>query len=285
MQTSLDCLPCLARQVVDVGRLAGRDEETTAAIVRAALPTLAELDFEAPPPVVTRQVQRLARALTGDRDPYADLKRRAGQTVAAILPGLAAQVRAAEDPLRAAVQLAIAGNTIDAGANGLQSVERIAAELAAAGGRVLAGDLNGFRRAVADAGNILYLTDNAGEIVVDRLLAEQLAPARLTFAVRGAPVLNDATREDALLAGLDRLGDVIDNGSDAPGTLLPECSAEFRRRFAAADLVIAKGQGNYETLNDQPREIFFLFSVKCAIVARQVGVPVGTQALVRSPAA
>jgi len=114
--------------------------------------------------------------------------------------------------------------------------------------------------------------------------AEQLPLERTTFAVRGAPVLNDATRADARFAGLDRLAEVIDNGSDAPGTVLKDCSPEFRRRFAEADLVIAKGQGNYETLGEEPRDVFFLFAVKCDGAARHVGLARGTQVLLRSSA-
>ena len=179
---------------------------------------------------------------------------------------------------------AIAGNTIDAGANGADSVERIEQELSVAYERPFHGDVDEFRRAVGSARSILFLTDNTGEIVIDRLLAEHLPLERITFAVRGAPVLNDATRADARFAGLDRLAEVIDNGSDAPGTILADCSPEFRRRFAAADLIIAKGQGNYETLSEEPHDIFFLFAVKCDVAARHVGLPRGTQVLVRSAA-
>jgi hypothetical protein len=119
---------------------------------------------------------------------------------------------------------------------------------------------------------------------IDRLLAEQLPLERTTFAVREAPVLKDATRSDAKFAGLDRLAEVIDTGSDAPSTVLADCSQELRQRFAAADVIVAKGQGNYETLSEEPRDIFFLFAVTCDVAARHVGLPHGTQVLLR-PAA
>ena len=99
---------------------------------------------------------------------------------------------------------------------------------------------------------------------------------KVVVAVRGAPVLNDAVRADAETAGLPELVPVVDNGSDAPGTILDDCSADFRARFAAADLVIAKGQGNYETLSETDRPIYFLFTVKCPLVAARVGEPVGS---------
>jgi len=142
---------------------------------------------------------------------------------------------------------------------------------------------NEFRQAVAGARSILYLADNAGEIVFDRLLIEQLSPARVTLAVRRRPVINDATMADARSAGLHEIVEIVANGSDAPGTILEDCSQKFVRRFGAADLILAKGQGNFETLSDDPRNIFFLFKAKCLVIAAHAGQPVGSYVLARSP--
>jgi uncharacterized protein with ATP-grasp and redox domains len=144
------------------------------------------------------------------------------------------------------------------------------------------GDLEAFRQAVAEATDILYLADNAGEIACDRLLIQQLLSVRVTLAVRGGAVVNDATLADAEAVGLHELVEVIDNGSDAPGTLLSDCSEDFRKRFAKADLIIAKGQGNFETLSDTGGNIFFLFKVKCPVIAAHVGLPLGTHVLTGS---
>ena len=135
------------------------------------------------------------------------------------------------------------------------------------------------RRAVDEARDILYLADNAGEIVFDRLLIEEMPRDRITLVVRGSPVINDATREDAEAAGLSSLVTVIDNDSDVPGTILESCSPDFRSRFAQCDLVIAKGQGNYETLAGENQNIFFLFKTKCPVIARDVGNEVGQMAV------
>jgi len=104
----------------------------------------------------------------------------------------------------------------------------------------------------------------------------------VTVAVRGSPVINDATRADARAAGLEGLAGIIDNGSDAPGTLLAECGPEFLRRYAEADLVVAKGQGNFESLGEERRDMFFLFKVKCPVIARHAGHPVGANVLMRT---
>jgi hypothetical protein len=110
---------------------------------------------------------------------------------------------------------------------------------------------------------------------------ERLPAGRVTVAVRGAPVLNDATRADAEAAGLPDIVEVVDNGSDAPGTLLDDCSADFQRRFREADLIIAKGQGNFETLSETDAHIYFLFKAKCPVIAAHAGLPVGTHAAIR----
>jgi len=101
----------------------------------------------------------------------------------------------------------------------------------------------------------------------------------VTVAVRGRPIINDATLEDAITAGLHRTVKLIDNGSDAPGTLLDECSDEFRETFESADLIISKGQGNFETLSDCGKNIFFLLKVKCPVVAETINLPLGTHVL------
>lgn len=250
-------------------------------MVRDVLRMTSELDLSASPPVTGQKIHRRLRELTGWRDPYAAVKTRFNRMALEMLPELREQVARAEDPFTAALRLAIAGNVIDLGVNGAITEDDVRAAIASTLDEPFEGDIDAFREPVRRAGNILYLADNAGEIVLDRLLVEQLAPAPVTVAVRGAPVINDATRADALLAGMDEVSDLIDNGSDAPATLLGDCSEAFRRRFAEADVVIAKGQGNYESLSNEHGNIFFLFKAKCPVIAEHAGVPVGTHMLMR----
>lgn len=146
----------------------------------------------------------------------------------------------------------------------------------------LTGDTEAFVSAVRNAEHILYLCDNAGEIVFDTLLIEQLGPERVAAAVRGKPIINDALLEDAVAAGLTNLVPTIGNGSDAPGTVLDDCHEEFRAAFESADLIISKGQGNFETLSDSDRPVFFLFKAKCPVVAETAGVPLSTHVLRRN---
>jgi uncharacterized protein with ATP-grasp and redox domains len=199
-----------------------------------------------------------------------------------LLPTLRAKVEAAKDPLLMAARLAIAGNVIDMGVDGSLTEADVREALEQALKEPFFAEEDRFREAISKAKSILYLADNAGEIVLDRLLVEQLLLNQITLVVRGSPVLNDATLIDAQMVGLDKIVEVIDNGSDAPGTILGDCNQEFRQRFAKADLIIAKGQGNFETLSNEPGNIFFLFKVKCAVIADLVNQPIGTQMLVHS---
>jgi len=284
MKTYLDCIPCLIRQALNAVRMVSADTAVHASIVRQVLRWAGDMDLQQPPPVMAQRIHRQLRMISGEDDPYRLAKEHQNRMALSLLAELEAELETASDPLETAVRLAIAGNVIDLGINGSvteydlrQSVSRVLAES-------FAGELEDFRGALSEASNILYLADNAGEIVFDRLLIEQLPTARVTLAVRGSPILNDATEKDARAAGLHEIVEIIDNGSDAPGTLLEQCSEDFTRRFKQADLIIAKGQGNFETLSDEPHNIFFLFKVKCPVIADHAGLPVGTHVLGRSGA-
>jgi len=283
MNLSLDCLPCFVRHALDMARTASDDVAIHEQVLREALLEAAGWSMNVPAPVSSQRVQRRLRELTGVADPYRNVKRRFNELALELLPELRAKVEAAAYPLQAAVRVAIAGNVIDVGVDGDLCEADIRRSLSQSLAAPFAGDLDSFRAAISKAGEILYLADNTGEIVFDRLLVERLVAKRITVAVRGGAVLNDATLADARIAGLDRVAEVIDNGSDAPGTILGECSAAFRERFESADVIIAKGQGNFETLAGGPGNIFFLLKIKCPVVAAHTGLDIGTHALIHYP--
>jgi hypothetical protein len=284
MKTSLDCIPCFVRQALDAARLVSTASAVHERILREVLRWACEMDMDQPAPVMGQRIHRLLRKIVGLEDPYREVKDHQNQMALALLPDLKNTIEAAADPLIMALRLAIAGNVIDMGVNGRVTESMVRKSVSQALAEPFVGEQNTFRKAVAEAQRILYLADNAGEIAFDRLLIEQLVPARVTVAVRGGPVINDATMADALAVGLDEIVEIIDNGSDAPGTVLDDCSQDFRRRFTEADLILAKGQGNFETLSDAPGNIFLLFKAKCPVTAAHAGVPLGTHVLARSNA-
>lgn len=276
MKTHLACIPCLARQALDAVTKGVADPARREPLLRQLLRDLADDDWSGTPPAMAQRLQRSIREALGDSDPYRAIKDRMNRMARDLLPALRARIAAHPDPREAAVRVAIGGNLLDVGAKTQIAAEDLPAHLETIWTQPLCGDVASLFAAAERAQSILYLADNAGEIVFDRLLIEQLPVGKVVVAVRGAPVLNDAVRADAETAGLPELVPVVDNGSDAPGTILDDCSADFRARFAAADLVIAKGQGNYETLSETDRPIYYLFTVKCPLVAARVGEPVGS---------
>jgi uncharacterized protein with ATP-grasp and redox domains len=282
MKTSLDCIPCLLRQSLDAARLVSTNPSVHEHIIRDALSWAVEMDLNQSPPAMAQHIHRRLREITRAVDPYRETKDWQNRLAMELIPTLRAEVESASDPLLMAARLAIAGNVIDMGSNGDLTEADVRQALKQSLTEPFFGEQDRFSEAIAQAKSILYLADNAGEIAFDRLLVEQLLPERVTCVVRGAPVLNDATLVDARTVGLDTIVEVIDNGSDAPGTILTDCNQELRDRFAAADLIIAKGQGNFETLSNEPGNIFFLFKVKCLVIADLVNQPIGTQMLVHS---
>jgi uncharacterized protein with ATP-grasp and redox domains len=282
MKTSLDCIPCFVRQTLDAARQLSADMAFHERILRDVLRWTSAMDLKQSPPVLAQRIHRHLRELTGNDDPYRQAKEDQNRMALALLPELEAMVASAADPLETAIRLALAGNVIDLGAKSAVTASHVRQSVQHALSEPFVGETNALRQAVSAAQDILYIADNAGEIVFDRLLIAQLPPAGVILAVRGAPVINDATMADARATGLDTLVAVIDNGSDAPGTLLDDCSEAFLQCYHRADLIIAKGQGNFETLSDAPGNIFLLFQAKCPVIAAHVGQPVGTHIMIRS---
>lgn len=279
MKTYLDCIPCLFRQALDSARMSSADPAVHEKIMRELLAWCRDMDMSQPAPLMGRRIYRRLLAVTGVKDPYRAAKARQNRLALRLLPELRAEVKKAAYPLELAAKLAVAGNIIDMGGAGDPSLTGVRKAVRQAIGESLDGDFAAFAKALEKAGSILYLADNAGEIVFDRLLIEQLGPRRVTVAVRGAPALNDALMADARAAGLHKIVRVIDNGSDIPGTLLAEAPAGFKKIFLKADLVLAKGVGNYETLNGAPRPVWFLFKAKCQMIANCAGAPLGAHVL------
>ncbi len=285
MHIYLDCIPCFIRQSLDAARHATEDEYIHEQVVRGVLGLANNMDMSQSPPVIGQQIHRLIRDLVGVEDPYHKVKQQFNNAALNLYSKMRHLIIESEDPFETAVRLAIAGNIIDFGVKSQLRETELAETINQCLSKEPSGmQLEDFRNAVNEAEDILYIADNAGEIVFDRLLIEQMPIDKVTVVVKGLPVINDATMEDAVIAGLPKILDVIDNGSDAPGTILESCSPSFRNRFESADLVVAKGQGNYETLSDVDKNIFFILKAKCPVIARDLGCEVGEMILKKSEA-
>ncbi len=280
MNTGIDCIPCFVRQAAEAVGFCVADESRRAVVMRHILSELARLDWSGVPPATAQILHRMIRKETGNTDPYRSMKENMNRLALKLLPFLQNEARMQEDPGAAVLRLAVAGNLIDAGAKtGLKENDIRTMMCQTCQGECMKGSARELFQSAELARKVLYLTDNAGEIVFDRALIEMLPREKMVVGVRGSAVLNDATLVDAETAGLLGIVRVLSNGSDAPGILLEDCSAEFRRVFDESDLIIAKGQGNFESLSDTSKHIFFLLQVKCACVAEHLGIPVGRMAI------
>jgi uncharacterized protein with ATP-grasp and redox domains len=278
MKTYHSCLSCFVEQALGLLRRSEASGEQVKEAMRTVFLHLAEIDLAAPPPVMAGKINKIVCAAVGATDPYAEEKQRFNSFAQRLLPQMRSRIPAGHDGFIASLKLAIAANIIDFG----QNRHLTEAQVQSSFERVFEAPIDEaaalrLQQAGLSAQRVLYLCDNAGEIVFDRFLIEQMPHGNTTCAVRGGPVINDATLEDAREAGLLDLVDVISNGSDVPGTSLTECTAEFARAFDAADVIIAKGQGNFETLSEVThKRIFYLLQVKCPVIGRDVGAAVGT---------
>lgn len=282
MKTTYDCIPCFIRQALDAARLTTSDENIHEQVLRGVLAAASKMNLDQSPPVMGQYIHKLIRELSGIHDPYKEIKDRFNNFALELYPDLKQRIRNSSNPMNIAIRVAIAGNIIDFGVNAKIDRSIIIDTIEQAMSVQLFGNIEILCASIDSAKNILYLGDNCGEIVFDRLLIEQLPLDKVTFVVRGGPIINDATMSDARETGMTELVNVMDNGSNIPGTVLEKCSKEFRECFAHADLIIAKGQGNYETLSSCEKNIFFLLKAKCQVISGHMGCEQGSYIVKRS---
>ncbi len=244
-------------------------------VVSEMLSAIAGIDLENSfSPEITRNI--LARLTESSEviDPYKQEKNQSNHEMLERYDEFKSMVETSANPFETALRLAIAGNIIDFGPNHQFDVEKTIKQ-------VLASDFainhsKKLQKAIGQAKNILYLGDNCGEIVLDRLFLETIQHPNVWFAVREKAVLNDATSREAEEVGIHHFARIITNGDDSPSTMLHRVSPEFQEIYRKADLVISKGMGNYEGLmfENDPR-LFFLLMVKCSVIGRKIGAPEG----------
>jgi uncharacterized protein with ATP-grasp and redox domains len=261
---------------MEAARLATDDHELRRAIVKRVCAEASQLTFQENGPEVVRIVHKIIKEMSGEADPYKQVKEECNRFMAEIMPDLRKIVESSEDPFLTAAKLAVAGNVIDVGQKRHFSKKFVLDEFSK-------GLKNGFavddteklKKDLLHAHKIFYLGDNVGETFLDRLFIEQMPYERVTYVVKSAPVINDAIIEDAKIAGITDIVRVIDNGTDTPGCLLEDCSEEFLKEFESSDLIIAKGHGNYESLFGQNERTYFLLMAKCLPIAKYIGCNVG----------
>jgi uncharacterized protein with ATP-grasp and redox domains len=277
MRATPACIPCYLKQALSAAREITSDPEEQRRAVNEASKLLPQLSMDDTPAYNSTLVLWRAQEVLGNDDPFLSKKRHYNDLALGMHSQLKSLVQSSNQPLGTAVRVAVAGNVIDLGIMGGENVDLVDAvnEVIAEGFAV--DHCEEFGQRLSASRRLLYLLDNAGETVFDRVLIEELSTRgpEITAVVKGRAILNDATMEDAEFVGLDQVCRLVSNGSPMVGTVLDSCSEEFRRLFAEADLIVSKGQGNFETLNETSRPILFVLKAKCPEVGRELGVSMG----------
>ena len=278
MKLNLDCIPCFQRQALQAVRFISNDEELHQKVLREVTKKLLKSNWESTPLELAHEVHRIVKRLTNEKDPYKEVKKESNDLVLKMYPVLKEQVEANNDPLRTAIRLAIAGNIIDFGP--LQKFNLEETINVVLKKKFAIDDYEKLKEKLKDAETLLFFADNAGEIGFDKLLVETFLKAKsfvkISFVVKGGPIINDATFEDAAYVGLCYLPKIefLKLGSGEAGTGPERNSQEVKRWIRKHDIVISKGQGNYEGLSENDG-LFFLLMAKCPVIASDLGVKFG----------
>ncbi|MFR7589970.1 MAG: damage-control phosphatase ARMT1 family protein [Longibaculum sp.] len=269
------CLPCLVNQVVKVAHMTNAQNKEE--LYHRVFDYLKTLDFELTNPEIIGQTFRLVKQHIQNDDPYKDIRDYYNDLFFKHLETFRQSIEASDDAFEMAIRYAIIGNIIDFSPMHNHDMNDIMKYFENIQNMTLAiHHVNELKEDLKNAKTLLYLGDNCGEICLDYLLIEKIKQMypnlRIYFATRGAAVVNDSILEDAYTIGMDQYATLIDNGDDSLGTILHRTSDEFRKIYQQADVVIAKGQANYESLSEEKENIYYLLMVKCDVIADDIGV-------------
>ena len=264
MKATMNCLPCIVRQAVEAALHSSDDPASQRAALNAAFAVLSRENLDTTPMALGYAVHSTVARVTGCADPYSEIKRESNREALAMYDGLVETVAQAADPLLAAAKIAIAGNIMDFAA--LESFDIRATVDKTLISDFAINDFGQMKAALHGARRVLYIADNAGEVVFDRVFIEQMHSVEVTVALKSEPFINDATLTDAREVGLDQVAELL--------TLKPGASSgnSFDEAWASADIIIAKGQGNYEVFSESRGPLFFLLLAKCTVIASDIGV-------------
>lgn len=264
----IDCVPCMLRQALEAARMATDDQTQQEKIIVQALHILLDYKKYQYSPELAREIQSIIKTETGVKDPYKHIKRKDLQAALDLIPFARNFLESKSNGLYWSLKLAATGNNIDAGIYQNLDVKKCVEEELEK--EFYLCDVEELEKKLTTAKTILIIGDNVGESVFDKLFIENLPKVNILYGVRSQPIINDVTEQEAYDSGLGEVAQIISTGCDAPGAILAECSEEFRDVFNGADIIISKGQGNYEALSEERGNIFFLLKAKCPMIARKL---------------
>lgn len=272
MKAQPACIPCYYRQALSSAEFVTKDKKLQVALLNELAKLVPTLDPDASPAHNSTIVLKEVNKFLGISDPYKEEKRKYNKIALKMLPRLREIVCSSPARLITSARVAVVGNVIDLGIKTDINIDETLRRVLEKGFTIDHTDK--LREFIIRKPRVLYLVDNSGEIVFDRVFIEELIRegADVTVGVKSGPILNDCTMEDAVQVGLTQITKVVETGSDWVGTDLTTCSDEFLKIFYESDLIISKGQGNFETLDRTAKKVFFILKAKCDSVAEEFGV-------------
>ena len=268
MKLFLDCIPCYIKQAINALGMLGVDEKEKEDVIKEILEVISNFKFYKKSYLLYADIQKIIKKIAPKNDPYKKIKENFNKMCLGISSDLIGMIKDSNKPFETSLRTALAGNIIDIMQGKELSEEVIRKAInKALNQNIDKNKIRLLRENISNSKKILYIGDNAGEIVFDKIFIQQFLDDKVTFVVRGGPTLNDVTLEDADAVGMTNHVKVITTGLDMPGVFLPMCSKEFLNEYKKSDLIIAKGQGNLEALIDEKKNIFFLLKIKCKVIA------------------
>lgn len=271
MKVHEQCLPCMVNQAVKTANLT--NAENREKLYQKIFAHMSCLDFSKTTPEIAGENYRLIKQHIGCTDPYRDTKTYYNQFFLENSSVYDKKIHSIED----AIKYSIVANIIDFNpvhSNVDEEIQHFFSHIDTL--ELMINDVDSLLQDIQRAGSILYIGDNCGEICFDKLLIKRIKnlnpECKIYFGVRGAAVVNDSTQEDAYFVGMDEYATIISNGDDSLGTVISRTSSQFQEIYQHADVVIAKGQANYESLSEEKQNIYFLLMAKCRVIADYIGV-------------
>ena len=271
-----ECFSCFIGQAIRSTKLYYNDRDhllkTTTAVVRI----LQDIDVEQPPPLISEFVYGTIKDVLHKKDPYSFIKKKFNDIALGYADFMEKEIEGAKDPILYAIRLALAGNIIDFGSQ-IESFNLQKTIDETVKNPLDVSDIKEFKERLKKANNVVLVADNAGEIVFDKILLKTIKniypQKKLYVIVRGGPIINDVTIEDALYVGMNEIAEIVASSKAIPGFWPAYESGRCRQVWDSADIIISKGQGNFETLSELNDErIYFLFLIKCRVVAEYLGL-------------
>lgn len=277
MRIQEKCIPCIVNQTIKVANMVGLQEKGD--LLRSVFTYLSKVDLKcSSTPELTGEIFSLLKKETGNNDPYKETRARYNKMFLDRIPKLEQEINESDNPFLESIKYAIIGNIIDFNPIHDLTISDVEAYFAKLKKEQLElDDSTLLIQEVHNTNTLLYLGDNCGEICLDKILIKKIKEinpsCHVFFATRGTAVVNDSVEKDAYTVGIDSYATIISNGDHSLGTVLHRTSKDFQAIYEKADIVIAKGQANYECLSDEEKNIFFLLMTKCKVIADDIGVP------------